>query len=808
MKLLSMIKYIFSKICLPSLFLFVANNFIYAQRFDSLLNEAAEKYAQEKIYLHFDRSCYNPGETIWFKGYLTSNNLPSRISSTVYAELIDEKATVLQRKIIPVIESGAAASFDLPDTIRSPLLYIRAFTTWMLNFDSSLFYIKPVYIVNSMAVTKKSPAPVAYSLNFFPEGGDLVLGVNSRVAFKANDQEGKPIAIAGSITDSKGKKIIDFSSIHDGMGYFSLTPLPGEKYKANWKDKKGVLHETILPTAKKQGVVLNTSTNSGNIIYTLSRPDSVETAFTSFTVVAQMHQQLMYSAMINMSRKTTISAPISIDSFPDGILQLTVFNAAQMPVAERLLFINHNNYYFITDLHAIEKNIKKRGHNTLQVDVGGSLLSNLSIAVTDESVNPASTDKENIFSQLLLTSDLKGYVHNPAYYFSSDEDSVKQQLDLVMMTNGWRRFKWEPLLNGQWPALKRLPENFLSVKGKIYGLSQSLLTDKELTCILKTKNNVSQLLIAPVNKEGQFVLKNIYFFDTARLYYQLNNDKDKKLTSIASFSFENTFPKLLPPSTTLLTSLYPYIPDTSVINKNKAVNNLLREQFFEGNKIKSLDAVTVKSRKKTPQEKMDEEYTSGFFSGGDAMTFSTENDPFASSSFTVLNYLQGKVAGLQISTTGEGSVSWRGETPSLFLNETSTQLNSVQSISMNDVAMIKVFRPPFFGAMGGGSGGAIAIYTKKGVSPNNAMIKGLDFANINGYSAIKEFYSPDYENNTMPGLNDYRTTLYWNPYLLMDKNKRRIKIPFYNNDNCKKIRVVIEGINEAGQLTREEKIFE
>src|SRR5207344_1514047 len=97
-------------------------------------------------------------------------------------------------------------------------------------------------------------------------------------------------------------------------------------------------------------------------------PDSVAPVFTSFFVVAQMQQQLMYSATINMSRKTTISAPIPTDSFPDGILQLTIFNAAQMPVAERLLFINHNNYYFITDLHAIEKNVTKRGHNTLQVD--------------------------------------------------------------------------------------------------------------------------------------------------------------------------------------------------------------------------------------------------------------------------------------------------------------------------------------------------------------------------------------------------------------------------------------------------------
>jgi hypothetical protein len=144
------------------------------------------------------------------------------------------------------------------------------------------------------------------------------------------------------------------------------------------------------------------------------------------------------------------------------------------------------------------------------------------------------------------------------------------------------------------------------------------------------------------------------------------------------------------------------------------------------------------------------------------------------------------------------------------MNSTVTQ---VQTISLNDVEMIKVFRPPFLGDFGGatnktnGAGGAIAIYTKNGTELSSA-VKGLDYASINGYSTIKEFYSPDYSTDSLPKESDYRSTLYWNPFLLMDKNTRRITIPFYNSDDCKKIRVVIEGINEAGQLTREEKVFE
>ena len=774
------------------------------QRIDSLVNQLGEKYPQEKIYLHLDKNYYNAGETIWFKAYLTTDNLTTSLSKTVYAELIDAKGSILQKKIMPVYESGAASNFDLPDTLPNTLLYIRAYTSWMLNFDSTLLYLKAIQIIPVKNNTKKIVTPVAYNLTFFAEGGDLVEGINSRVAFKATDQDGIPIFAAGNIINESGKKITAFSAVHDGMGYFFISPLPGEKYKAVWKDKKGGLHETLLPDAKKQGITLNVNNTADTLSYTLIRPDIVNETFSSYTVVAQMQQQMVYSAKINMSTKKEVTAPIPTENFPDGILQLTVFNAAQIPVAERLAFINHNNYYFATDLHAVEKNFTKHGHNTLQVDVGDTLLTNLSMAITDASVNPISKNEENIFSSLLLTSDLKGYVYNPAYYFSNDADSVKQHLDLVMMTNGWRRFKWENLLAQQWPKLIFPVDNYLSLKGSVYGLTKTQLAGKGISGYIKTKSNTSQFLSIPLNNEGQFRLTGIYLFDTARLYYQINNDKDKRLTAAASFIFKNETANAALPMENLLSSLFINLKIDSVsLQKNNKLAALQRSLFES--KAKTLQAVIVSAKTKSLKEKLDEQYTSGFFSGGDGYTFATDDDPFAKTAVGVLDYLRGKVAGMQISGDGK-SVSWRGSETSVFLNENNTDIDALQTLSMNDVALIKVMRPPFFGATGGGAGGAIAVYTKKG--GDNSSAKGLDFTNIYGYSAIKEFYMPDYEKINTPDVADYRSTLYWAPFLIMDKKNRRLKIPFYNSDNCKKIRVIIEGINQNGQFTREEKVFE
>ncbi|MEO7766656.1 MAG: hypothetical protein ABIS01_04490, partial [Ferruginibacter sp.] len=304
--------------CICLLLLTITTNRIQAQYIDSLLNILDTKYPQEKVHLHLDKAYYNAGETIWFKAYLAADNLAGPISKTIYAELMDEKGNVLQRKMMPVLQAGAASNFDLSDSTKATRLFIRAYTSWMLNFDSSLLYLKPLQIIPAKSAAKKLPLVINYSIQFFAEGGDLVDNISSRLAFKANDNQGIPFAAKGDIVDGKGKKVVSFSSLHDGMGYCDLQPAAGEKYKAVWKDKKGVQHETSLPDAKKQGMVLSTHLSYNQLNYTLTRPDSVDAIFTAYNVVAQMHQRLVYSARINMTKKTSITAPIEIDSLPNG----------------------------------------------------------------------------------------------------------------------------------------------------------------------------------------------------------------------------------------------------------------------------------------------------------------------------------------------------------------------------------------------------------------------------------------------------------------------------------------------------------
>lgn len=787
-----------------ALFILLQQSATAQQYFDSILNISANKFPQEKIYLHYDKQYYNPGETIWFKAYLTEKGNASIISKTMYAELLDGNGAVLQRKTLPVFQAGAASFFDL-DTVYRPKVFIRAYTGWMLNFDSSLLYLKPVTLINPKQETVKKTAPV-YTITLFAEGGDVIENINSRMAFKAVDNEGMPVTITGTVTDSKNKIITNAVTAHNGMGMFAYTPVYDEKYKLNWKGPDGVLHQTDLPVAKKEGVALRIQQSNGEILYTLNRPENVDDAFKQFTVLAQINHQTVYGATIKLTQKTQVTAPIVADSLPDGIMVITIFNGNNIPVAERLVFVNNNSYYFLTDLHAAKKDLSPHGKTVLQVDVGASLLSNLSIAVTDAGLEAVTKNKESIFSGLLLTADLKGYVYNPAYYFSSDADSVKQHLDLVMMTNGWRRYKWQEMLAGTWPVIKRQPDNYITMQGNVYGLSKTQIKDRSLTAIVRTGKTGGTFLSIPLNADGTFSVPGIYFFDTAKVFYQINNDKDKRLTSAASFSFNNGFEKAPSAAYKILEQQYFNLnPDLAALQKSAKQHQLFLSAAAM-DKTKTLEAVIVKGKQKTAAEKLDEQYATGFFSGGFAKVFALEDDPFAQGSMTVLDYLRARVAGLQVSTgAGGASATRRGSNVAFFLNELQSEIDLIQNTPMADIAMIKVFDPPFMGAAGGGPGGAVAVYTKKG--GNTAAVKGLNETTLQGYSAYKEFYMPDYDKTVATG-GDYRSTLYWNPFILMDAKTRRVNIPVFNSSNCKKMRVIIEGINELGQLTREEKVFE
>ncbi len=781
-----------------------------AQMIDSMMNIYAERFPQEKLYLQFDKKAYNPGERIWFKAYLFTGFDPSPFSKNFYAELYDENGNLILRKTAPFSESTANGSFDLPASFEGTRIHIRAYTTWMLNFDTSFVYTKDLRIIGSAADSLAHPDPSPTSLRFFPEGGELIAGVENNIAFIANDSFGEPRKISGILYDQSGKSIYNFNSSHRGMGSFLLIPDKNDAFYAVWKDEFGKEYRTDLPAVNTSGIVLRVLNTNLKLVFSIARP-SESLAYQQVIIIAHMNQQMVYKATVNLKDITMNGGTIPTQQLPTGILQITVFDVNQVPLAERICFINNDNYDFVGKLNVTSKSLQKRGRNVVELQIMDTTKSNMAVAVTDAEVDGNRPWGDNIVSSLLLTGELHGHVKDPYYYFQNNSDSLVRQLDLVMLTHGWRRFKWDDLTKGRTPVIKYPIDNYLSLNAEVLGVPSSRIAkDESMNVILQYRDSSSNMLSIPYTSNSKFKLPGLVFFDTVKTFYSFNLNKN--LSNEAAIVIKNGLyvgGKKIKPFTLSLPVWSP--DDSSLVRKSRQVFAEIARLQSQDKKIQNLEVVTVRRRVKSDKEKLDEEYSSGLFSGGNATIFDLMDDPSTYGSMDIFMFLQGRVAGLQVSNT-QGptpTLSWRGSTPGIYLNEIETDAGSIKNIAVNDIAMVKVFSPGSAGAMGNGTGGVIAVYTKKGASRKpDPSIKGLEMVRITGYSVKREFYSPDYLINPEPETDDIRTTLYWNPNLQTNIGKRTVSIPFYNSDVTHKIRIILEGFNADGKLIHLEKIIE
>ena len=781
-----------------------------AQQLDSVLNVFRDSLPQEKIYIHFDKNYYNPGETIWFKAYLFTGLEPSLVSKNFYAELLDENGNVLNRSITPIVMAGAAGSFDLATNLSKNILYFRAYTIAMLNDDTSFLYLKPIRIITS---AKKPGTKVSgVSIAFLPEGGDILAGTSSNIAFKVTDQNGMPVNATGYVKGKDEKKLIDFSTMHDGMGYFNLEVVAGESYVGVWKEQGGKEHTTPLPEIKSTGISLHINDVETGKMFVLQRSeDANDEAVKTIRIVGVMNQHLVYSAKANLSKSSTTSGIIPVKVLPSGILQVTIFDKNNKPLAERVTFVNNHEYEFDGDAWIPGLNTDKRGLNAIEVLINDTVNSNLSLSVTDADVNVPTQYEDNIISHLLLTGDLRGKIVNPYYYFFSTADSAKFYLDLVMLTHGWRKYNWDNVIAGKFPPNLKRDYNYIGIHGQLIGIQPGrFAAGTLLNGFMVLKDSSKQFLSIPVDKKGQLMVDGFVFYDNAKLYFQFGDAKqdfDKSMLHVDNGLWKG-YPGVFISEND---KTAPTFADSMLMARNIRIATLA--VTILGQRIRKeqlLQEVIVKGKAKSVTQKLDEKYASGLFSGGDAHTFDVTNDPFARSSQTVFQYLQGKVAGLQITINGATtSLAWRGSSPSLYVNEMPADINLVSTMNMNDIGYIKVFRPGETGIISSSGGGAIVIYTKKGGDNTNTNSKGLDYIQIGGYSPVKQFYSPEYAiASALNDLDDVRTTLFWNPFIFANRKTRRFKFKFYNNDITHRFRLVMEGINDDGKLLHIEKVIQ
>ena len=822
-------RFIFSLISLLSF-----SNIISAQQIDSVLNIYADSLRQEKVHLHFDRSTYNKDETIYYKAYLLEDHDLYALSKNLYIDWYDPSGKILKQTVSPVFLSSAKGSFVIPANYTAKTISVTAYTKWMLNFDTAFIYNR-ILTIHQPADNKKQQdesnltLPYSTHVKIYPEGGFAVAALTNKFAFKATNQFGNPVFIKGIIKNNKGEQIDSLTAAHDGMGVFSLPLQQRERYFFNWIDDRGKTGVTEITAQKEGGALIHVSPTNEKARFTVERSANAGKAFDTMHLLVHRNQNLRYKIDFNLSEKKNISSEVSTDDLPTGIVQFTLFNANWVPVAERIIFVNNQNHSFHPELKITKKDLAKKGNNQIEIYVPDTLLANMSVSVADASA--VDLNEPTIYSDFLLSDEIRGKVYNPAYYFftegTGNNDRIKDSvlsahLDLVMLTNGYRRFDWEKIAKGKLMDIRYPAEtDYLQIKGKI--TANKVLKSKEqlsLNVMLLTKDSSKSMYAIPIQKDGTFKQENTFYYDTAKLFYSINGKKI--LNNVESVKFENSLLNVDAKKAFFAGQQMGNnsASDPLVIDKTDGVNKTIsifneQDQLRRSIASATLKEVVVTARVKTKKQILDDFYTRGVFGGeGNNYTVDVEGDISAKSQ-NIWNYLQSKIPGLTVVNSGSGIIWFRitpddNTPPALFLDEVPIELSALGAVDVGNIAYVKAFRPPFVGAFMNGAHGAIALYSKKGYSPvyKNEFGAGLESSLLSGYTKFKEFSQPNFDGKNDYPKPDYRATLYFNPFVLTDKNNQRVTIDFYNNDVTKKLYVVLEGIDAEGKMARVVKMVE
>ncbi len=694
---------------LISLLFFMVNALV-AQQMDSTMNIYREHYASEKIHIQTDRAVYRRGETIFYKAYLLSNSDLSTLSKTLYTDWYDESGNLLQQTEAPIFIAGAKGSFDIPENYAGNQLNLISYTKWMLNFDTAFIYNRTINIYRPKNKTSLKDNETTQSLKpyvqLYPEGGFSVAGLNNTIAFKATDQSGVPVNIKGIITNSKGNLVDSFISVHNGMGEFSMVIEKGETYFFNWVDEQGNTGSNKLSAQKQSGACLGVSHAGKKLFFTIQRSTDCGKEFKTLHLLVHKNETLRYKLDIDMSVKNIISSEINLSDLPTGIVQFTLFNANWVPVAERIIFANNQNYFFTPLITIKQKDLSKKGLNEIEISVPDTLLTSMSVAVTDASLG--GVDGDDIFSDFLLSDEIKGRVYNPSYYFlqKTESDSIEMQLDLVMLTNGHRRFDWEQIAMGSLPFISYPPDTgYLQIKGQLPANKPFKAKDPlTINVMMQTKDSTKNMLVISIKSNGYFEQDNLFYYDTVKLFYTINTKKN----SIGVVKFQNGLMKDAERKNYFINHHFTaYQHYASTYNEQGMEKPGDDSSFFKQQEkqiflaSKTLKPVIVTAKTKTTKQILDDYYTRGMYAGeGNNIAVDVEGDVHAIGS-NIWDYLQSKIPGLNVSGYPERIPTWYLNSqgipgiPAILLDEAPISLADAGGININSVAYVKALDPLF-----------------------------------------------------------------------------------------------------------------
>jgi hypothetical protein len=780
------------------------------QQFIDRLTKFTTEFPQEKVHLHLDKPYYAIGEQIWLKGYIVTaeKNEPSALSKVLYVDLIDEANVIRQAIRLPINNGRANGHILLSDTLKAGVYRIRSYTNYMRNFDANFFFEKQLNIGDIFNIENAKQVPelkTVAQLDFFPEGGNLIGGIRSKVGIKATTKDGKGVNVSGFITDETNSKVALFTTEHAGMGAFAINPQLGKKYKAYIVNEDGKQQEFNFPEALTSGYTLaiNTLTGDDNLIIKIAASaDLVKGQM--INIIGQSNGKVYYSS----STKVTggiLTATISKKTFPTGIVQFTAITDDKTPVAERLVFINHNDQLKINiNPENNSSPLRSKANFGLMVtDYNNNPIDgNFSISVTDIGKVPFNENEETtILSNLLLTADLKGFIEQPNYYFTETNQGREQHLDHLLLTQGWTRFVWKDLLKNAPTAVNYRVEESLEISGKITSLENKPLPNVKVI-LLSTTPGFNLLIDTVSNSEGKFIFDKLDFPDTVTF---LVRAKDDKLANSVRISLNN-LPKPKPSH---------YLPSSINIQSYLESTKLLYEEQSKYNVIDG--SIRLREVKITGQKAQIEKTKASPFSANKAKADyvitkdklkSVTNLFDAFYSFPGIYVRGSDIVRSSVRTVSITAKDGKPKPMAIFLDGQRYRMG-INDIPPTTVESIEILTSLSNTTIYGDDGywGVIVITTKRLDPGEETVTTNILKVNKNGYALVKEFYMPNYDDPKVNRkIQDLRSTIYWAPNINTAANGRG-NFSFFTASTQGKYRIVIEGMDNYGDIGRKTFIY-
>ncbi len=728
---------------------------------------------QEKIYAHLDQTLYLTGEVLWFKLYCVDGTLHHfrDFSKVAYLEILDDaEQAVLQAKV-KLDKGHGRGSLFLPATLTTGNYTFRAYTAWMKNFDPSFYYHQTISIVNSFL--PKEPTIKATISNaipdaqFFPEGGNLVEGLESKVAYRVTNSEGKGIDFKGALLTSSGDTIVRFQPQQFGIGTFRFAPVKGEQYKI--VILAGGTHGYSLPPILPKGVVLTMTEEPDKLLIRVFSSSEEEGTIHLFAHARQRRISLQSNRLMD----GTSSFEIQKSILPDGVNHFTLFNDQGIPLCERLYFSTPKTVNNI-QVSSLQQQFDIRRKVSLQLTGNPNTYASVAIIKKD---SLASLIAPNIISYILLSSDLQGEVESPDYYL---HEGRQKEIDNLMLTHGWRRFTWQEVKQGFNPDF--LPE----LRGPLvttHVLRADGTPANGVTAYLASPSRLIQLYTALTDKNGMARFEVKDFWGPRKIVTQTNRMRDSTLRINVVPPFSTRFAKISMPELLLYPAMEQRLTARSVAMQ---VQNIYYTPRY--------------AKPTLPPDSL------GFYGRADEVYLLDDYTRFPVMEEVMREYVPGvwvrkRKDGFHFMVHDDLNKAVFDETPLILVDGVPVfDENEILAFDPLKVKKLEVVnRKYFLGDLSFPGIVSYATYTGDlNGFPLHPRVLSVDY---DGLQWHREFYAPRYptEKDRLNRLPDQRTLLLWNPDLQLNSEGKG-EIEFFTSDVTGEYEVRVQGLDIRGRM--------